>query len=59
LSQDALQQELQQKLLDLANQRAATVKQHMSVSIDNSRLFLCFAKVEQTADANARVELGL
>ncbi|WP_372831057.1 DUF748 domain-containing protein [Pontibacterium sp.] len=59
LSQDALQQELQQKLLDLANQRAATVKQHMSASIDNSRLFLCFAKVEQTADANARVELGL
>lgn len=59
LAPEALQKELQQKLLELANQRAAAVKQHMSASVDNSRLFLCFAKVEQTADAKGRVELGL
>lgn len=59
LPPEALQQELQAKLQELAGQRAAVVKELMSASVDSSRLFLCFAQVDKSAEAKPRVELGL
>ncbi|MDI3325106.1 DUF748 domain-containing protein [Pontibacterium granulatum] len=59
LPPEALQQELQAKLQELAGQRAAAVKEQMSASVDSGRLFLCFAQVDKSDDAKPRVELGL
>lgn len=59
LSAEALQQELQAKLQELAGQRAVAVKEQMSTSVDSSRLFLCFAQVDKSDEAKPRVELGL
>ena len=59
LPPEALQQELQAKLQELAGQRAAAVKEQMVGSVDSGRLFLCFAQVDKAGDAKPRVELGL
>lgn len=59
LPPEALEQELQQHLEQLAGQRSDQVKAHLIQRVDASRVFLCFAKVDAQADALPRVELGL